>query len=370
MSSTLPLPAWADLATVLTPGSVDAGLSHRPWALPNKQPYWFARSAWSMRAIGDWWSAVHENAAPSIWLPDYFCNSSLLPLRAGTGKILFYPVDRTLEPDWEACRKLATAGPPDIFYLVHYFGRTSDIDAARAFCDGQGALMIEDAAHCLLPDERIGARAEFSIFSPYKLLPLPECGLLMMDEKLDWAQMGMTQAALLTDRSSILGWAGKRTVQKALPELVLGKLLARKEVAFADDPVDERLPSRAPVGGQTHNLIKRLENSLADHARCRRNSAAAWRDYFDSVDGCEPLMAAQEEGPAPYRFGVICESEDRSAEIFSEARSSGIAAESWPDLPPEVLGKPEAHSVAIDLRRRVVFFPTHDPNLPGRLSPR
>ena len=57
-----------------------------------------------------------------VWIPDYFCNSSLRPLRAFNVKLVFYPVNQKLEPDYKACRNLAENNPPDLFILVHYFG--------------------------------------------------------------------------------------------------------------------------------------------------------------------------------------------------------------------------------------------------------
>ena len=31
----------------------------------------------------------------------------------------------------------------------------------------------------------------------------------------------------------------------------------------------------------------------------------------------------------------------------------------WPDLPPEVINKPEDHTLAIELQKNLFFFPVH-----------
>ena len=53
---------------------------------------WFSRSAWSMYVIALWRKQVTGKLNISIWIPNFFCNESLTPLRELGVNFVFYPV--------------------------------------------------------------------------------------------------------------------------------------------------------------------------------------------------------------------------------------------------------------------------------------
>ena len=175
--TTAPALRFRDLAGLAKPRPItdDSALA-RPWTAIGDTPLWFSRAAWGLGAI----AAAHAdgNAAPSLWLPDFFCNQSTWAARRAGAAITFYPVQENLSPDWPACDALAEAAAPALFLQVHYFGAPADLRPARAFCDVHGALLIEDAAHALGPSAGIGAAGDYVMWSPYKHLPVPDGGLL------------------------------------------------------------------------------------------------------------------------------------------------------------------------------------------------
>ncbi|MFC1480305.1 DegT/DnrJ/EryC1/StrS family aminotransferase, partial [Candidatus Omnitrophota bacterium] len=119
-----------------------------------------------------------------IWVPDYICNEPLEALRDSRFNLVFYPIDRDLRPKWDVLEFLAEeTARPDVFVLVHYFGFTNDINGARMFCQKYQAELLEDAAHTLFPTGCIGQSDNAIIFSPRKLLSVPEGGLLVMPER-------------------------------------------------------------------------------------------------------------------------------------------------------------------------------------------
>ena len=174
MFPVVPLPSWSDLAAAFLAGAPDNDALAAPWRHGDERAFWFSRGAWAMAALAQ--AARHDDAPPRVWMPGHFCNQSTEPLRATGARITFYPVDpTTLAPDWAACRATAEAdGPPDLFFLVHTFGRANDTNGARDFCAESGARLIEDAAHALGPAPGIGEAGDAVFYSPAKLLAVPD----------------------------------------------------------------------------------------------------------------------------------------------------------------------------------------------------
>jgi len=70
-------------------------------------------------------------------------------------KFDIYPINQNLEPDYDACRALSKVHP-DIFVLVHYFGKPTFAAPTKDFCTKHNAWLLEDAAHVLRPITGVG----------------------------------------------------------------------------------------------------------------------------------------------------------------------------------------------------------------------
>ena len=117
-----PLPKWTDLiCSLFSPIEKEAELA-KAWCRDGEKGFLFSRSSWSIKAIADWRKKL-KGSTPVIWIPDYFCNTALKPLRESAVCLIFYPIDSQMNPDAEACQRLLTNKPPDLFVLVHYFGQ-------------------------------------------------------------------------------------------------------------------------------------------------------------------------------------------------------------------------------------------------------
>ena len=137
-------------------------------------------SAWSLVRVVLWRQQYSPSKNIIIWVTDYFCNSSLRPLRALNADLIFYPINHNLEPDHKACRALANVHPPDLFVLVHYFGNPTFAAPTKDFCAKHHAWLLEDAAHVLRPIPGVGKYGDFIIYSPHKLLPIPDGAVLII----------------------------------------------------------------------------------------------------------------------------------------------------------------------------------------------
>ena len=74
-----------------------------------------------------------------VWVPDYFCNEALDPIRQLPVVLRFYPIREDLTPDWPTVEQWAAAElGPQVFVLVHYFGFPNATKEARDFCNRHG----------------------------------------------------------------------------------------------------------------------------------------------------------------------------------------------------------------------------------------
>ena len=176
-----PLPSWREICKAIFIRKPEDKIIANPWlSRPSDIPYWFSRSSVSIYIIVSWWIKYTDKKKPIIWIPDYFCNESLIWLR---GKIdctfHFYKINADFVPDWNHCNDSVTYNKPDIFILVHYFGSPSDGELARQFCNKYHCVLVEDGAHVLIPYKGIGSFGEFTFYSPHKLIAIPDGSVLI-----------------------------------------------------------------------------------------------------------------------------------------------------------------------------------------------
>ena len=355
MITAAPMPAWKDLLALgASPLADDATLAG-PWAAGSAGAAWYSRGAFAIEAIVRGWARAHGNAAPRFWLPDYFCNQSMAPARAAGAQLVFYPVGDDLRPRWDALDRMAAEASPDLLMLVHYFGEPQDATPALQFCRRHGALLIEDAAHALAPSGCIGAAGDFVLYSPSKVLPVPDGAVLLVREA--GVLASLKQDARGNCAPPALPWIAKRAVQKVFPGAPLRILAGRRSQRFDEDAPARSLPPERALSPTARRRLARLGPELSEFAGARRANARALRVAWSSAPDGRPLSG--DSKAAPYRFVLRFKSEDAAARAYDRLRRRGCPAESWPDLPPEVLADPGRHASAIRLRRTLLFLPVH-----------
>ncbi|HEB80011.1 MAG TPA: hypothetical protein ENI79_06020 [Rhodospirillales bacterium] len=373
MITITPLPAWGSLLAPLTGAAATDVKLAEPWLAPGSgdvQAVWFSRAAWAMQALVRWRQSLNGGEKPRLWLPGYFCNQSTFPAREAGARIVFYPVDMDLAPDWAQCRRMAAEAPPDLFILVHYFGAPADAAEAKAFCRETGALLVEDAAHVLRPVQGVGEKGDFVFYSPHKVLAVPDGALLLMRNK-DGEDIIRAAAAGDSSRSGPWPgpWLAKRALQKVLPGPLLSRRARARRPAFLDDPPYQALPPAPRMSAMARAMLAgaapSLASSLAVAAQARRDNWQVLRRSLDGLPACRPLEIYNDA--APYRFVLRCDDPETAAALFADFHRRGCPAESWPDLPGEVLADPELHKAALHLRRTLVMLPVHQTAAAGEL---
>lgn len=361
----LPTPSPGDLLKTLFGSKVhDGKTAAAPWIRRGDAVHWLVRSAWSLQAIADWHHSFHPERPVRCWVPDLFCSQSLAGLRGGEKELLFYPVDDELRPDWEACRRMAKAGPPDVFVLVHYFGIPSDTTVAGDFCGKQRAVLVEDCAHVLLPSKAVGATGDFVLFSPHKHLAIPDGALLLARPKVMLKLGGLVEEfeasfdpvlkSLSACAPSPWHWLIRRLLVRFLPDrFSSGRLESPPLFGLAPSGI-------AGCAGQSQlsrRLLAREMTQMEARGWQRFVNASALAKTIDS--GEVKLIGPEMNAGFPYLLGLRFATAEAAEKHRLQIRRSGCPVITWPDLPAEIEVDLERHSVAIQTRKRTIFLPVH-----------
>lgn len=315
----------------------------------------FPRGAWALAAMVGELRRRRARARVVLYVPDYFCNESLAAVRREAAELVFYPITGTLDPDWDATNDLARRRRPDAFLLVHYFGVPRATAPAAEFCARFGAALVEDAAHLLMPRGEVGVRAWATLYSPHKILPVPQMGLLVIrgDDTELW---GPTRVSDGRPVHETLRWACKRVGQAAL--VALG-IRWRPASANGDETTD---PARLRWNGVPRIALwlGSLQGELDEIARIRRRNYRRLDALLHGGGdaGSAPVFADLSAEAIPYLFAALVD-DGRSMAILHELNRRGVPAQTWPDLAPEVREATADHRTAIDLRRRLLTLPVH-----------
>lgn len=363
-----PLPGWGDLFSALVKPSLPDRELAAPWCGREDEAFWFSRSAWSLAVIARWRQLQESGKSITVWVPDYFCNAALAPLRRASGvRIVFYPISMQLTPDIDACRDLAGTCSPDVVVLVHYFGQPAPAEPIANFCNEHGAWLVEDATHLLRPVTGVGDFGDCVLYSPYKHLAIPDGAVLVVRAGAHTraASSGQTLRVLREASASMLDsssrafncltalWLIKRILQR------FGLRSARKSVDFRE--------TLSPAVSVTQNsrmslLAKRLLSRqlhtietvacLREQRRLDWGNVLLWSNAFRSVS---PIVSKT----TPYLAGYSCSQEADACATFGQLQQARLPVTTWPDLPPEVIASPETHETAIMLRHTRFYLPIH-----------
>lgn len=360
-----PLPQWRNLIAAIFGTTSDEELA-APWLRPGESAFWFSRSAWSLAAIAKWRLRLTEKQVVHVWLPDYFCNATLAPLRDMGAELVFYPVTEQMMPDIHACHRLAQQQPIDLFVLVHYFGQATPAEPFAAFSEQHRAWLIEDAAHVLRPVPGVGEFGDCVLYSPHKHLPIPD-GAVMVVRPNGPAQLAQTEVAMrmldevrasvisCPDKSNLppIMWLLKRMAQR------LGARARSRQPAFKAEMVPGELVLCHP---EMSALAKRLLNPLRSRMQAvsvrREQNTQTWASVLNWIDAECDLMQRQTT-TTPYLAGFSAGNADCTEALFNRLAQAGLPVTTWPDLPPEVMNERGAHPIAVNLRHSFLYLPVH-----------
>ncbi len=354
-----PTPSFKDLLGLPVSLSNENDLA-APWRKPEDHALFFSKSAWALACLGEAFSKG-SSVQNEIWIPSYFCNQSLWPLRQTKIALRFYPVQENLEPDWDALTEMLKLHQPKLFLLTHYFGHQNNVLKARQFCDHVGALFIEDGAHVLRPFDQIGELADFAFYSLHKLLAIPDGSLLVIRPRaMEYEDILKTVQKEMGDQfQSSRSWLIKRLLQKFIPGFISRRREAKNSVNFADQPASSPMPKLPSSSPFALKLLGRLTGRINSIAQSRQKNESHFREVFKNLPDLKAWPLRSHPDRTPYYAVFSCGNSEIAQNYFEKFRKEGLIVQTWPDLAPEVLSFPETYNVAINIRSTLLTFPVH-----------
>jgi len=109
------------------------------------------------------------------------------PIREKKIGFEFYKINKNLTIDMEDFRKKIEKGGIKAAFVIHYFGFVQcNLKKIVEICKNNKVYLIEDCAHAFMSKYRgryLGTFGDASVFSLYKSLPIPDGGLLRINNK-------------------------------------------------------------------------------------------------------------------------------------------------------------------------------------------
>jgi len=376
-----PLPKFKDFLSPFKKRIENDSKLLKPWIKDGEMAGWISRSAWSLVLIALWKRKLSSNENKiNIWIPDFFCNSSLEILRKTGENIVFYNVKNDFEPDYNICRDKALTTPPDIFLFVHYFGKSFDSANAKQFCLRYNSWLIEDAVHATVPHSSIGKFGDFIIYSPHKIFPVPNGSILVirkkgpglidicsndfMNNQNKWFEI--LEQFIITKNIKIkfnilflFIWYFKRFAQKI--GFNRQSILSFKENLDYNE-IKTSSFINPMVSSLSLKIIKNHINNIPNINLQRIKNNKIWNYYIskffsNELDKDFFSNLGDEIDYNPYLS--IFKFEKQSVENIFNKLQKKIKITTWPDLPPEIKKNKLDYKNAWNLRHSYFYIPCH-----------
>ncbi len=335
--------------------------SHTVWADIGRDELLLHRSCDSLRLIIEWSKQVCCKEKPVLFIPEYYCYDTLFQIE-NDAEIIYYPIKESLSPDMKVCRELAKQKEPDIFLLVHYWGHILDGNDASVFCRQHNAVFIEDAVHVLSPDKRIGQQSDFILFSPWKLLGLPDGAILVIGKKNHFSVeknmlaelfQGLDSQGMLS-KSKLFLWKCKRLLLKIVPNIKRN---------FIKQPSGCKKEMLQQISSYSKKILMGItKEELLELGLRRKENALYILDFCKRIYGADPLI--EDGSTVPYMAALRITDSDMRKKLSDSFARIGRIVSTWPLLPPAI---PES-SRAYTLAHEVVAIAVHDNLDPNKLA--
>jgi len=361
-----PLLSWKSLIRIFFLSSVNDVSLARPWCEEGESAFWFSKTAWSLVAITMWWEKMLHKS-PIIWVPGYFCNQSLWPLRQYGGnriKFVFYPVKDKFRPDWDACDLLAQTEKPDIFILTHFYGLISDVKKSKEFCDQHNALFVEDAAHVILPFGEIGLASHFVLYSPHKFFAISQGALcIMRSSTKDYVEKNQVGYIEFESIRALLGGGYYPFLKWAIRQII--KNFTRnffshfkKIVPYELDGAHQPMPTATCMHPFAKKLLFLEQKKIPIYIEHRKKCAKVWEEIIVKRKIPMERVFNADINEIPY-VAVFNSLNNEAKIIYNTLTKNKWPATSWPDLPPEVRKDEKLHASTIHFRNNMIIFPVN-----------
>lgn len=293
----------------------------------------------------------------TLFLPAYYCNNAVERLYTLNTRIIFYPLNKDLTPNWKVLDILAHKYKIDIFTLVHYFGFANDINSAKTFCNNHQCLFLEDGAHIIQPSGAIGLHSDVLFLCLYKSLALPT-GALFHYRNTSLRQQPPFKRTPLID----VRWLSKKIILRLLA-WTHRKWPASLPPTHADSGEAIHFnpdKTQTALSQFTYQLILSNQQQLTTIANQRAANYQAFSNFITGLNNkkISLLVKNPPKDTVPFALPILVDTQHVET-IYQGLLNAGIPVQAWPDLPEYVKNHPTDFITANDLRNQLLLLPIH-----------
>jgi dTDP-4-amino-4,6-dideoxygalactose transaminase len=320
----------------------------------------------------------------AVLLPSYNCGAEIDPILHSKVKPIFYKIGKNLLVD---CDDLVNKINKDVkaILVTHFWGFPQPLEQIRKVCVERNLYLIEDCAHAFLSThggKYLGSDGDIGIFSLLKTLPIPNGGMLVINnmnikyehntKKPDlFPALFYIISELLRKRTQNNKYPNREDILNFLYSGVYFSLyfvrlfLAGFRKYFYPRALylvrpDSYLFIDGLRSWGISGLSKRILNNtdLEEIKSIRRRNFEYLLNYFHKNErGILPFKELP-LGVCPLFFPIILESAEKREKLYKMLRDRGVASHPWWDrFHPEVPWKEFPDSVY--LKQTVLGLPIH-----------
>ncbi len=297
-----------------------------------------------------------------VLAPAYHCGSEIDALLKSGVKVTLYEVDRNCNFNIPDIKNRITAKTKAI-YITHFFGFPQDVVKVKQLCERNKLYLIEDCAMSLFScngTEIIGSMGDIAVFSFAKTLPVPDGGLLVINNAaLGKLSIEMQQPPLSISirrllpfiKSNLLIFLSRNTLLHPFYSILFNILnshriaMAEKELhipdksMMSDDLYYNNAHSKFAMSHFTNRMLNAFEPDKIKLIRRRNYCLLA--DILHNQKKLSILHPELPDGVCPLNFPIITENRDSvrlelykrgiDADAFGKCYHKNYSLDDYPD---------------------------------------
>lgn len=272
---------------------------------------------------------VLEDKIERVMLPQYVCESVLIPFIEKGYQITYYPVDRRLQLLREDFEQLLETESPQLVLVQSYFGFDT-LCKDRAFLkelSRQGIIIVEDITHSLLSDCWQSC-ADYMVGSLRKWCAIPDGGILIKTTDKEDGFKLLQQEENIEFLS--LRLAAQEEKRKFLGSTEEG-LLNKNAFISLFDKSENILNTQNRYYTMSKYTRERIISVDWKQIACKRKkNYCVLRDTLKSISGIEILFPHISDNTVPLYFPVFVDGSKRDSVRYFMRKNNVLLPVIWP----------------------------------------
>ena len=291
------------------------------------------------------------NEGDKILIPEFICSVIIDPIIKLGLKIVYYSVEKSLEPKW---KEINSFNEPEIkaILMVHYFGFTQNINKFQEISKKKSWHLIEDNAHGFggkFNGNLLGTFGDIGISSPWKYSNLLSGGILYLNKKINYKVPNNLKRFKPSIFLFLLKFIlGKNFVKTYLKKSFFDRPDFENPYSFYEKPITDK-----KIDKLSYKLLKNKDwSKMAFNRRINYNS---WLDFFKENKKVTPVFNFLSEECSPLCYPIYVKDKKTAIKWFEWGWDNGYYVYSWPNLP---IDKIKEKGNALEIWETLICFST------------